>query len=276
LKNCFISKNNITNITIGGFDGMHLAHQELFKHLDKDGAIVVIDTSYANLTPKKYRENFTSYPIFYYTLDDIKHLSGVQFVELLKKDFPQLAKIIVGYDFHFGKQRLYNAQNLKKIFKGEVQIIDEYLINNISVHSRFIRELLTQGKIVQANDFLGRAYQIKGNIIKGQGLGQKQFVPTLNIQVDNFLIPQNGIYATQTIIDNTKYKSITFIGHRVSTDNNFAIETHILDQDIHTTSSTLEILFYEKIRENQKFNNPKQLQNQILKDIGVVKNIRLN
>ena len=251
---------------------MHLAHQELFKHLDKDGAIVVIDTNYANLTPRKYRGNFTSYPIFYYTLDDIKHLSGSQFVELLKKDFPQLAKIIVGYDFHFGKQRLYNAQNLKEIFKGEVQIIDEYLIDNISVHSRFIRELLTQGKTVQANDFLGRAYQIKGNIIKGQGLGQKQFVPTLNIQVDNFLIPQNGIYATQTIIDNTKYKSITFIGHRVSTDNNFAIETHILDQDIDTTSSTLEILFYEKIRENQKFNNPKQLQNQILKDIEIVKN----
>ena len=276
MKNYFISKNNITNITIGGFDGMHLAHQELFKHLDKDGAIVVIDTNYANLTPRKYRENFTSYPIFYYTLDDIKHLSGSQFVELLKKDFPQLAKIIVGYDFHFGKQRLYNAQNLKEIFKGEVQIIDEYLIDNISVHSRFIRELLTQGKTVQANDFLGRAYQIKGNIIKGQGLGQKQFVPTLNIQVDNFLIPQNGIYATQTIIDNTKYKSITFIGHRVSTDNNFAIETHILDQDIDTTSSTLEILFYEKIRKNQKFNNPKQLQSQILEDIEIVKNIYLN
>ena len=276
MKNYFISKNNITNITIGGFDGMHLAHQELFKHLDKNGAIVVIDTNYANLTPKKYRENFTSYPIFYYSLDNIKYLSGSQFVELLKKDFPQLAKIIIGYDFHFGKQRLYNAQNLKEIFKDEVQIIDEYLIDNISVHSQFIRELLTQGKTVQANDFLGRAYQIQGNIIKGQGLGQKQFVPTLNIQVNNFLIPQNGIYATQTIIDNTKYKSITFIGHRISTDNNFAIETHILDQNIDTISTTLEILFYEKIRENQKFNNPKQLQSQILKDIEIVKNIYLN
>ena len=55
-------KNNITSIAIGGFDGMHLAHQELFKQLDNNGAIIVIHTGYANLSPLKYRQEYSKYP----------------------------------------------------------------------------------------------------------------------------------------------------------------------------------------------------------------------
>jgi riboflavin kinase/FMN adenylyltransferase len=60
---------NSTAIAIGGFDGMHLGHQQLFSNLGKRGTIVVIETGYANLTPKKERERYSTYPIHYIDLD---------------------------------------------------------------------------------------------------------------------------------------------------------------------------------------------------------------
>ncbi|MEA1918036.1 MAG: bifunctional riboflavin kinase/FAD synthetase, partial [Campylobacterota bacterium] len=98
----------INSIAIGGFDGMHIGHQRLFERLGNSGAIVVIETGYANLTPKKEREKFTHYPIFYYELDNIRVLNGEEFIALLKSNFPKLKKIVVGYDFHFGKDRKYS------------------------------------------------------------------------------------------------------------------------------------------------------------------------
>jgi riboflavin kinase/FMN adenylyltransferase len=64
---------NSTAIAIGGFDGMHIGHQHLFAELGKHGTIVVIETGYANLTPKQERENFSNYPILYLELDEIRH-----------------------------------------------------------------------------------------------------------------------------------------------------------------------------------------------------------
>ena len=97
-----------TAIAIGGFDGMHVGHQHLFSALGDKGCIVVIETGYANLTPKQEREDFSHHPIVYLELDDIRHLDGEEFVALLNEKFPKLEKIVVGYDFHFGKNRKYN------------------------------------------------------------------------------------------------------------------------------------------------------------------------
>ena len=76
-----IDKNSIDSIAIGGFDGMHIAHQELFKNLNPKGAIISIETGYASITPKNYRQEYTKYPIFYYDLEDIKSLDGADFID---------------------------------------------------------------------------------------------------------------------------------------------------------------------------------------------------
>ncbi len=71
---------------------MHLAHQELFKQLGSNGGIVSIESGYANLTPKTYRQEYTNYPVYYYILENIKHLTGENFISLLKEEFPKLEK----------------------------------------------------------------------------------------------------------------------------------------------------------------------------------------
>jgi len=251
---------------------MHLAHQQLFSKLDQNGAIVVIQTCYANLTPITNREEYSKYPIFYYPLESIKHLNGEQFINLLNEEFPKLENIVVGFDFHFGHKALYNIDNLRDIFKGSVNVIDEYKKDDIAIHSRIIREYLRIGNLDLANNLLGHNYKIKGFHIQGQGLGSKQFVPTINIEVDNFLIPKEGIYITKTKVDNQLFSSVTFLGHRVTTDGKFAIETHILDQDELTIKSkNIEIIFYKRLRDNKKFENYEDLRNQINEDIKKAK-----
>ncbi len=252
---------------------MHLAHQQLFSKLDKNGAIVVISTQYANLSPSTNRAKHTSYPLFYYELENIKHLSGEEFIHLLYEEFPNLKKIVVGYDFHFGHMAKCGIENLKEMFHGEVVVVDEYKVSNIAIHSRVIREYLRDGNMLIANQLLGYNYSLQGHRIAGQGLGSKQFVPTINIDVEDFLIPKEGIYVTQTVLYEKTYESVSFIGHRVSTDGKFAVETHILeDISLLEVPKIIEIRFFEKLRDNKKFEEYEELKEQILKDIEQTKN----
>lgn len=247
---------------------MHRAHQQLFSRLGANGAIVVISTQYANLSPNSSRMKHTTLPLFYYELESIKHLSGKEFIHLLHEEFPHLQKIVVGYDFRFGYKAKCDIESLKELFYGDVITVNEYKISNIAVHSRVIREYLRDGNIPIANKLLGYHYTFQGLHITGQGLGSKQFVPTINIDVKDFLIPQEGIYITKTILNNIPYKSVSFIGHRVTTDGNFAVETHILE-DISSLDipKVIEITFYDKLRDNKKYEMYEELKKQILKDI---------
>jgi len=266
-----VNKNTITSIAIGGFDGMHFAHQQLFKNLDKNGAILSIESGYANLTPKRYRQEYSKYPIYYYVLDNIKHLEGSEFIKLLNEEFPNLQKIVVGFDFCFGKNRKYCVKQLKEMFHGTVEIIDEIKIDDIAVHSRDIRAFIKNGDIKTANKLLAKEYKIYGTQIKGQGLGTTNFVPTINLRVEEFLLPNEGVYSTKTILNDIEYESVTFLGHRVTTDGSYAIETHIFDEDIINKDYTIQIKFFDKQRDNAKFDSFEVLKEQIMVDIKEAK-----
>ena len=259
----------ITDIAIGAFDGMHLAHQELFKRLSKNGAIVVIEKHDANITPKKYRCEYTNKPCFFYDIKDIKNLDAKGFVEKLKRDFKDLKKIVIGYDFAFGKDRKYSIDDLKNCFDGEVEVVDEVKKDGISVHSRVIREFIKSGDIKMANSLLGHSYMIVGEIIKGQGLGKKELYPTINLKVDKFILPKSGVYATITDINGFYEPSVTFIGNRLSTDNRFSIESYIIGKEIKNPKNIAKTLFLDRIRDNKKFESLKELKEQINKDIEI-------
>lgn len=263
----------IDSIAIGGFDGMHAAHQYLFEELGEHGAVVAIETGYADLTPASHRQDHTHYPLFYYDLDDIKSLSGMAFVEKLQTDFPSLKRIVVGFDFHFGNKRSCTSLDLKELFEGEVVIVDEIKIEGEAVHSHKIRTLLEKGKLEQANLFLGYNYQLRGKVVKGQGVGKEKLVPTMNIDVKGYRLPKEGVYATLTRLDDDLlYPSVSFIGQRSITDGSFAIETHILDNEINT-SKKADISFLHFIRNNESFDSFESLKKQIGKDIEEAKKV---
>ena len=265
-----LKKDEIKELAIGGFDGVHLAHQELIKRISNDnGAVLSIYRDTLALTPKEKRFRYIKNGGFLLNLDDIKELSYKEFIEFLDKNFKNLKKIVVGYDFRYGKDRKGDIDTLKRDFRGEVVVVDEIKRAEISVHARVIKELLSRGDIQSANRLLGRKYSISSLVVSGQGIGKKELFATLNFTQNGFFLPKDGVYVTNTKIDNTLYRSVTFIGVRSSTDNQFSIESHIIGKNFDEVldKKELEVYFLDFIRENKKFSDLKRLKDQISKDI---------
>ncbi len=267
MKSATVMKN-VEAIAIGGFDGMHEGHQHLFAELGEQGAIVVIETGYANLTPGREREHFTHHPVVYVPLDEIRTLDDTGFLAYLCKRFPKLARIVVGYDFRFGKDRRFSHEELAKGFSGEVKVIDEVTIGGDSVHSHKIRAKLIIGDVEGANRFLGHNYTVRGEAVRGQGIGQTELVPTINMLTHGFLLPKEGVYATLARIDDEEHyrPAVSFVGHRVTTDGSFAVETHILDDTLQKCHR-IDVGFLSRIRDNQQFKSLQDLKLQITRDI---------
>ncbi len=261
--------NNIKSITIGSFDGIHLGHQVL---IDQAEAMVIIERNGGYLSSGYRRSDYLDKPCFFYHFEKIYQLSAKAFVEKLCIDFPKLETIVVGYDFEFGHKKEGNTALLNELFHGEVIVVDEVKVDNISVHSRTIKSYLKDGNLLLANRLLGRSLTVEGKVISGQGLGKKELVPTINLNIYDYQLPKNGVYVTRTKIKNEWLDSVSFVGIRQTTDGAFAVETYVLDKALEEIKGNVSLEFLEFIRENRKFNGLKELKTQINLDITYTKN----
>ncbi len=270
---CFNTLENkkIDSIAIGGFDGVHKAHQYLISRLSKNSAVVIIDKKSASLTPDTQRCRYIKTGVCFLEYENIKELTPQEFITLLTQKFKNLKKIVIGYDFRFGKNRVGDIKLLKEIFDKEVEIVKQIKLDHVPIHSRVIKKFIKEKNIKMANKLLGREYLISGEVIKGLGLGKKNLYPTINIKTNKFLIPQNGVYATKANINGEKIPAITFIGNRLSIDNSFSIETHLIDYKNSIKIDFLEIEFVNFLREIKKFSTLKELKKEISKDIKKAK-----
>jgi len=260
--------NSIESIAIGSFDGIHKGHLALISKVD---GVVIIERNRASLTPGYKRTSFIEQPCFFYHLEKIKGLSAKVFIQRLMEDFPKLKRIVVGYDFEFGYKKEGNILLLQELFDGEVIVIKEVKSGSISVHTQIIKEYLSKGNIKLVTNLLARRFLLMGQVVSGQGLGKRELVPTLNLTVESYQLPKEGVYATRTQIDGCWLNSVTFLGHRVTTDGSFAVESYILDRDIGIVSGRVSIEFVDAIRENKKFESLGQLKQQIQNDIQKAK-----
>lgn len=286
------SKKDYKSLAVGCFDGLHRGHFELFKRLKKnESAILIIAKGGKNaLTPYFLMRELAPFDLILSDFERLKNLSGSEFLTLLKTEFKNLEKIVVGYDFAFGKNRACKACDIEHLSDFKAEIVPEFKLEGISVHSKQIKDFLSKGNLKMANLFLGRNYELRGMQIKGQGLGTKKLLPTLNLDdKDAFYLPQMGVYASFTSIlnpfnenfennfktlpkslENHRFKSVSFVGNRLSTDENFSIETHILDENFKdfkiAQKAQIRIEFIDFLRKNQKFKDLSLLKTQIKKD----------
>lgn len=278
-----LKNSKITSIAIGKFDGVHIAHQKLFKELDKNACVLVISTISRQkqtdkrmiryLCPLRVREQLIPYMTRLLPFESICNWNGEEFVRYIREKLPNLRKIVVGYDFRFGKNKSYGADDLKNLFNAEVAIVPEIKIQNIPLHSSIIKELIMFGDIALANKLLGWNYRIFGKVVSGQNLGSKELYPTINLKVNDFVLPGNGVYASFTQIKSEIFPSVSFVGNRLSTDRKFGIESHILDKNIILNQKSTEIIFIDKIRDNKRFESFLELKSQISSDILKAKKI---
>ena len=145
-----------------------------------------------------------------------------------------------------------------------------FRIGNELVSSTKIREYIKEGKIENAAKLLGYQPRISGKVIQGNKIGRKIGFPTANVEWDKeLLIPGNGVYAVKVMVDERSYFGVLNIGNKptVSQKPVLTMEVNILNFSGDLYQKEIEIIFYEKIRNEIKFNSLEHLKNQIAQDI---------
>ena len=281
--------NNSEIVCIGAFDGVHLAHQQLFRKtrdLNKKFDIVTFDVLpkiYFNDSLKPIVSNKERNEIFEsFSPQNLIHLNFDQFNKISSEDFSKfldenlrIKKIVIGKDFKFGNNRSGDVNFLIDYFgENNVYLLDDFLINNEKVSSTKLRYYLSTGEIDKANNLLGRDFSLSGNVIQGKQLGRELGFPTANLLLDeDVFLPTFGVYYGVIEVDTKKFNCIINIGLNptVDTEDSVKIEAHILDFGDDIYQKDIKLFLKNFIRNEKKFNNIDELKNQIMKDIDSAK-----
>lgn len=288
-------------ITIGTFDGVHLGHQKIIEKIidsgQKNDLIPTIFTFFPhpkmilqpNTAPKQIQtieekaimlQNLGIQQLVIQSFDkNFADLSPEDFVKMILVEKLQVKKIIIGYDHRFGKDRTANITDLQhfgKKYNFEVEEIPAQEINEVAVSSTKIRKALEEGKIPEANAYLGYFFSFSGEVIHGKKLGKKLTFPTANIKLSaNYkLIPKDGVYAIFTIMNGKKIFGMMNIGNNPTIDGKqSSIEVHFFDFEGNLYGKNLTIYLYKYIREEQKFVSIEALKHQLEKDEITIRNV---
>lgn len=288
-------KHTNTVITIGNFDGVHLGHQKLFDFVKKKAKQINGKSVVVTFNPHPIKVLFKDHPLKLITTveDKIKLIEKcgiditicipftMEFAQIEAEDFVKnilLDKfnakwIIVGYDYRFGKGRRGDREMLKRLseyYGFKVTVVKAYKKRGNILSSTAVRNALIEGNIKEANLFLGRAYHIDGEVIKGAGRGSSILgYPTANIMPRQEIIPKEGVYAVKvTIKDGLTYKGVANIGKNPTFGNiNLSYEVHILDFKEDLLGKNIRIHFIARLRDERKFSSPEELKNRIAQDI---------
>ncbi len=281
-------------ITMGSFDGVHIGHLKLIettvskaKELDCNSMIYTFSEHPKKvLSPhalpelitndKARMEIFKSNGLDCIYLEDffnIRNMSADDFIYNILKDKFQIKCIIAGYNFRFGAEQKGDIRTLKDLgtkLNFDVIEVKPVIIKDKAVSSSLIRELLKSGDVDLAEKYLGRYFSVSGKVVHGSKRGSKIGIRTANIEIENdIVLPKNGVYFTNTIVNNMIFKSITNIGcNPTFNGNRISIETHIFDFDSIIYDSEVEVVFLKWHRKEVSFNTVEELKKQIDSDIS--------
>ncbi len=285
-----------TALTIGTFDGVHRGHQTIIRELQDKAQEIGATPTLVTLEPhprlvlskdgtpplrllttiEEKIEALAHLGLDRLVVANFSHafaaLSAADFVsEILVKKL-KMKQIVIGHDHAFGRNRAGNIhllQDMKGSHHFDVSVVDPIRTGDKVVSSTEIRNLLLQGEIEPATQLLGRAYNLRGQVVKGDGRGKKLGYPTANIRPFSRykLIPKVGIYATLIKIGEQTYNSATYVGQRPTFNlSEKVIEVHLLDFDGELYGQEVEVSFIRFIREDAKFDSISDLINQIEDD----------
>jgi len=270
-----------TIVTLGTFDGMHIGHRAIlnklklqknnpgyktlvltfFPHprmvLKTDHKILLLNTIEERI--QLIKDFGIDYLVVQEFTQDFANLSAEEFVKNVLVDQFNIAKIVIGYDHHFGKNRSANIHDLMEFGKKyhfDVEQISAEELDHVSISSTKIRKALTEGNVSLAKDYLGYPYMISGKVVKGKQLGRTIGFPTANIQIaeDYKLVPAIGVYVVGVTVREKEYYGMLSIGTNPTVGGlEKTIEVHIFDFNEDLYNDKITVHFLTKIREEQKF-----------------------
>ena len=283
-------------IALGFFDGVHRGHRALLdaccalaREKGLEAAALTFDAHPESLTqgkaPALIKTNSDRVMLLrqlgigpVYTIHFDKETMSMpwqDFFRLLVEDFGA-AGIVCGDDFRFGYKGQGNAAKLQAACEAAgipCRIVPEQTLDGIRVSSTYIRQLIQQGEMEKAVEFMGHPHILTGQVVSGRRLGRTIGVPTANLLLpEGILVPKFGVYACMAEVDSVKYPAVTNIGTRPTVGGHrVTVEPWILDfnEDIYGKNITLE--FYKFLRPEEKFPSLEALRRALDTDAATVR-----
>ncbi len=287
-----------TVVSVGNFDGVHRAHQEVVRHMAERarafGGKAVVVTFEPHplriLRPDVAPKLLTALPAKLKLLEqtnvdaalvlpftrDLSLMTAEDFAHRVLAEALHAREVHEGYNFHFGHKAQGNVNTLAELGKQcgfEAKIHPEQLLRGHHLSSSAIRKLIAEGNVSRARALLGRPFSIISTPGRGRGYGRQYTVPTVNLARYDELVPANGVYITWLRVGEC-FEAVTNVGNRPTFgEESFAIESHLLNfHPIELLPDTeLELIFLKRLRTEIKFPSVEALREQIGKDVQKAK-----
>ncbi len=283
-------------LSIGNFDGVHLGHQAILRYVAELGrgrgttaAAMTLDPHPLKLLRPRNAPKLLS------TLEQrleliartgigvalvlpfthrLARMSAEDFVTEVLVGRLAIQEVYIGANFRFGADRGGDVALLEQMghefgFKAAAAPIVEAVGGVVS--STRVREAIGDGRIEEAGEMLGRHVFIDGSVLEGKRLGRRLGFPTLNIEVENELVPSSGVYITAAHLPSfgRTFASVTNIGTRPTVYENsiLTVETHLLDFSADVYGERVRLFFLKRVRDERTFPSTVQLMAQIQHDV---------
>lgn len=285
--------------TLGNFDGVHLGHQKIFERIRMKasqirGESVVITFEphpLKVLAPQNCPPLLTPFRkkmmlIERSGIDTVlclefspafSQLTPLAFVKDVLVGAVKVNKIVVGYNYHFGKGKEGDANALREIGRPlglDVEIMPPFQIGHSNVSSSLIRELIRDGWMEESATFLGRSYFILGRVVEGAKRGRDLGFPTANVDLSDQFVPKPGVYAVDIFWTSQWFHGVanigwnpTFQGTENSQAAKMSLEVFILSFDRNLYGEEIQVHFRKRIRDEIRFDSVDTLIAQIRKDV---------
>ena len=266
-------------VTIGNFDGVHLGHREIFRRVVSEARRLEIPSVVFTfiphpmevLAPARAPQLINTYQekeiLIEASCVDVlvcapftaqtAHMSATFFLEKILLEKLEMKKLIVGYDYSFGKEREGDTTFLldKSTEKGfDVEVFKPITHGEQVFSSTAIRNLIAEGKVDEVIPFLGRNFSVKGKVKEGFKRGKKLGFPTANLIPDKKIIPCPGVYAVKVRFARKIYDGVVNIGYNPTfSQNELSFEVHILDFSRDIYGKNLRVFFVERLRDEKLF-----------------------
>ena len=289
-----------TVIALGFFDGVHMGHGALLrrtveraKELNAAPAVFTFD--------RPPKEVVTGKKIFLINSPEdrqglIHRLYGIDQVILAPFDEAMMTlpwdrfitellvekygavHLIAGHDYHFGYKNAGTPELLQEKCRQlglGCDIIPKVEYDGITVSSTHIRQLVEEGNLEKASEFLGHRHCLTQTVSHGFRIGRTIGIPTINLSVPiHVSVPGKGVYVTRVYLpDGHDYPGVTNVGSRptVSDSGTISVETFLLDYEGDLYEKDVRIEFCTRLRDERKFEDLQSLKTQIEKDIAAAK-----
>ena len=295
-----------TVITIGAYDGLHHGHQSVIAQVreiatarNARSAVVTFDRHPATIVrPESAPKLLTDHDQRMELLEQ----TGIDAVVVLPFDEPQSQEsplsfiervlvtslrtelVVVGEDFHFGRNREGNVALLREI--GQTYGFDVEPMDLVGrrdgiaepISSTAIRRALAGGNVALAAKMLGRPFEARGKVVNGDKRGRLLGFPTANVEVPNRVcVPADGVYAGwYERPDGIVHSCAINLGRRPTfyehADHSL-LEAHLLDFDDDLYGEPAKVRFVDFLRSERKFDGIDALKDQLQLDIAHARRI---